>query len=260
MPTSAAVFDHNIERWNHEQSQPWQLLKYKLVRAHLMKHMGQAQHHILDAGGGNGAESISFAEQGHRVEIVDYSKEMLAAAERDAASAGVQDRVALHLGDVRDVPRLFPQEQFDLVLCHNVIQYVDDVPGLLKGLIGSLKSGGLISIVSINRYSIPYRIAFPRGDLAEALAQLDARRVKAFLFDVTMTSYSANEVAEMLGSVGFAVEQDYGIRCVCDYWGDNELKSDPAVFKQLEELEFALADRHPYKLLARYFQVIARKR
>jgi hypothetical protein len=41
--------------------------------------------------------------------------------------------------------------------------------------------------------------------------------------------------------------------------GDNDLKADPAVFKQLEELEFAMADRHPYKLLARYFQVIARK-
>jgi S-adenosylmethionine-dependent methyltransferase len=259
MTASAAVFDQNIERWNQEQSQPWQMLKYKLVRAHIMKHLGQGQQHILDAGGGNGADSIPFAEQGHRVEIVDYSKEMLAAAERHAASAEVQDRVALHHGDVRDVPRLFPEEQFDLVLCHNVIQYVDDVPGLLSGLAGSLKAGGLISIVNINRYSIPYRIAFPRGDLAEALAQLDNRRVKAFLFDVTMTGYSANEVIGMLGSVGCAVEQDYGIRCVCDYWGDNELKSDPAVFKQLEELEFALADRYPYKLLARYFQIIARK-
>jgi len=125
--------------------------------------------------------------------------------------------------------------------------------------VGALKSGGLISIVSINRYSIPYRIALPRGYLAEALAQLDARRQQAILSEATMTCYSAAEVMELLTTTSCAVEQDYGLRCVCDYWGDNELKADPAIFQQLEALEFAMADKHPYKLLGRYFQVIARK-
>ena len=259
MATSATVFDQNIERWDHEQRQPWQRLKYKLVQSHLVKHLGQGQRHILDAGGGNGVDSIPLAGQGHRVEIVDYSKEMLADAERRAAAAGVQARVGLHLGDVRQVSRLFPEAHFDLVLCHNVIQYVDDLPGLSQDLVAAVKPGGLISIVSINRYSIPYRIAFPRGDLAEALSQLDARRQQAILFDAAMTCYSAGEVMAMLTGAGCAIEHDYGLRCVCDYWGDNDLKADPAVFQQLEELEFAMADRHPYKLLARYFQVIARK-
>jgi S-adenosylmethionine-dependent methyltransferase len=259
MPPSAAVFDQNIERWDQEQNQPWQKLKYRLVQAHLAKHLGQGQWHILDAGGGNGLDSIPFAARGHHVEILDYSKAMLADAERRAAAAGAEGRVSLHFGDVGEVARLWPAPQFDLVLCHNVIQYVDDLPRLLSDLVAALKPGGLISIVSINRYSIPFRIAFPRGDLAEALAQLDARRQRAILFDATMTCYSASEVMAMLVSAGCAIEQDYGLRCICDYWGDNDLKADPTVFKQLEELEFALAERHPYKLLARYFQVIARK-
>ncbi len=145
------------------------------------------------------------------------------------------------------------------MLCHNVIQYVENLPGVLKDLVAALKPGGLMSIVSINRYSIPFRIAMPRGDLGEALANLDARRQTAILFDATMNCYSAGEIAELLAGAGCAVEQDYGIRCICDYWGDNDLKSDPAIFRQLEELEFAMAERHPYKLLARYFQVIAHK-
>ena len=45
---------------------------------------------------------------------------------------------------------------------------------------------------------------------------------------------------------------------MCDYWGDNERKSDPTVWAQIEQLEFALTDRFPYKLLARNLQVIAR--
>jgi len=136
---------------------------------------------------------------------------------------------------------------------------VEDLPGLLRDLVAALKPGGLISIVSINRFSIPYRVAFLRGDLAEALAQLDARRQQAITFDAPMTGYSAAEVMDMLTTTGCAIEQDYGLRCVCDYWGNNELKADPAIFQQLEALEFAMTDKHPYKLLGRYFQVIARK-
>jgi S-adenosylmethionine-dependent methyltransferase len=142
------------------------------------------------------------------------------------------------------------------------------VPALLRGLVAPLKTGGLISLLSINRYSIPYHLAFlPRDPslrsgqaLAEALAQIDARGMKANIFDATMTNYSADEIGAMLQDAGCVVEHDYGIRCMCDYWGDNERKADPAVFAQIEQLEFALADRYPYKLLARYFMVIARKR
>ena len=44
-----------------------------------------------------------------------------------------------------------------------------------------------------------------------------------------------------------------------DYWGDNERKAEPNTLAQLEELEFALSAEYPYKLLARFFQVVARK-
>ena len=60
--------------------------------------------------------------------------------------------------------------------------------------------------------------------------------------------------------LGCAIEGDYGIRCMCDYWGDNERKSDPVTWNQIEQLEFALTARRPYKLLARNLQVIAVKR
>ncbi len=50
-----------------------------------------------------------------------------------------------------------------------------------------------------------------------------------------------------------------GLRCVCDYIPDNDIKNDPAFFAQLERLEYALRDKYPYNLLARYCQVIAQK-
>jgi S-adenosylmethionine-dependent methyltransferase len=260
MNTTPAVFDSHIEQWIEEQGKPWGILRYKQTQANLAKHLGSGPLRILDAGGGNGLDSIPLAAQGHCVEIVDYSAQMLDDAMRRAIQANLQDRIAVHQANVQDIGSLFPGSHFDVVLCHNVLQYVEDAPALLENLALSLKEGGLISVISINRYSLPYHAAFLRGDLAEALTQLDSRQMKAITFDTVMTNYSVEEIRDMLVSAGCQIEQDYGLRCLCDYWGDNERKLDPVIFKQLERLEFALMDRYPYKLLARYYQVIARKR
>lgn len=257
MPTDATKFDNKISKWKQEMALPWAKLKYKIGQANLAKHLGQNQMNILDVGGGNGLDSIPFAKQGHHTDIVDYSQEMLADVQSQAVQENIQENISTHLTDVKNIHNLFPENHFDLILCHNVLQYIDDVPALLKNFSKLLKPDGIVSIISINRYSIPYRSAFSEGDLAEALAQLNTRTSKAKIFDAVMTNYSADEIKVLLENIGFVPEGDYGIRCICDYWGDNERKLDPVIFEKIEQLEFALTDQHPYKLLARYFQIIA---
>ncbi|RPJ27850.1 MAG: class I SAM-dependent methyltransferase [Chloroflexi bacterium] len=256
---TSAQFDNKIALWKQEMELPWSKLKYKLVQSNLAKYLGQNQMRVLDAGGGNGLDSVPFAGQGHFVDLVDYSQEMLADARQRAAQVNAQARVATHLADVRDVSKLFPDLQFDLILCHNVLQYIDDVPTLMRAFSGLLKPDGIISVVSINRYSAPYHAAFLDGNFAEAGNLLNSHTSRTKIFDTNIVSYSADEISEIMNSFGMITEKDYGIRCLCDYWGDNERKSDPGVFEQIERLEFALTELHPYKLLARFFQIIARK-
>jgi S-adenosylmethionine-dependent methyltransferase len=260
MTATADTFDSHLEQWIKEQEMPWGILKYKQTQANLAKHLGSGPFHILDAGGGNGLDSLPLARQGHFVEIVDYSEQMLGDAVHRAAQANLQDRVVIHKANVQDVGGLFPNSYFDVVLCHNMLQYVEDVPTLLRGIVSVLKTDGLLSLISINRYSMPYHAAFFRGNLVEAFSQLDARQMRTVTFDTQMTNYSVEEIGDMLSRIDCQIEQDYGLRCMYDYWGDNERKFDPVIAAQLERLEFALMDRYPYKLLARYYQVLARKR
>lgn len=259
MPATASEFDDKIAQWKQEMDLPWAKLKYQLGQANLAKHLGQNKMRILDAGGGNGLDSIPFAKQGHDVDIVDYSQAMLADVQNRTRQENPGGHITTHLADVRNIPDLFPDSQFDLILCHNVLQYIEDVPLLLKSFAKLLRPHGVVSIVSINRYSIPYHTAFLDDNLAEALAQLNARTSKAKIFNTLMTNYCANEIKELLETIGITPEGDYGVRCICDYWGDNERKLDPAIFEQIERLEFALTDLYPYKLLARYYQVVGRK-
>jgi S-adenosylmethionine-dependent methyltransferase len=259
MSVSPNVFDAAIDNWKAEQALPWNRLKYDLVRANLLRHHGQDGGRVLDAGGGNGLDSVPLAERGFEVHIVDSSPAMLAEAERYAATLGVRDHVHLHHAALDDVASVVAGEPFDVVLCHNVIQYLPDVPPVLLTLAGLLRPGGLLSVVSLNRYSVPYKTAFFEGDLDKALSQLDVRTGRVYLFDAIATYYTAQEAGDLLREAGLAVEADYGIRCLGDYWGTNEQKLDPEIYARLARLEAALAERHPYKLLARFFQVVARK-
>lgn len=246
---SAATFNENMGRWTDEQRTPWGKLKYALVQANLRKHLPSAPTSLLDAGGGNGFDSLPFAVDGYIIALVDYAQEMLRDAEHTAREAHVQDRVLAYCADLMQLSTFFAAESFDVVFCHNVLQHVDDASGLLAALTAVLKPGGLLSLISVNRYSIPYHAAFMRNSLSAAYDTLDERTEVAALFGTLAHEYSAEEATEMLTKHSYDLQAHYGVRCMCDYWGDNTKKADP----------FALSSRHPYKHLARYFHLIARK-
>lgn len=259
MSTSPSVFDNAVDKWIDSNNMPWGRLKTDLTRSNLKRHLSSQPLRILDAGGGTGADSIPLAQEGHVVDLVDYSQAMLAAAERDATHAGVSQCVRLHQADVMQIPPLFSTPQFDVVLCHNVLQYVDDVPALLRALVEPLKPDGIVSLISTNRFAIPWRAAFFRNDLDEAYQVLDARSEMTMLFGHPAAEYSGDEVQAMLPQTALAFDAYYGIRCVTDYWGDNERKLQPEIWAKIVRLEFALTGRYPYNLLARFWQIIAHK-
>ena len=258
MVAESGVFDAHIEIWRHEQSMPWQRVKRNVALSNLLGHMGQPAIHVLDAGGGNGLHAVPLAQLGHKIDVVDYSQEMIVDGTATVAASGLLEKVTFHHGMIEDIPSLFPRDQFDAVLCHNVLQYVRDVPAALQAILAPLKRDGIVSVIAINHYSNTYHRAFLAGNLDSALELIDAREFNT-IFDTVATGYTAAEMEDMLRSVGCVVRASYGLLCIMGYWGDNERKSQPDIENKLEKLEFALTDKYPYKLLARYFQVIGQK-
>ena len=183
---------------------------------------------------------------------------MLADSTSIFAANSLLQQVAFHQRTIEEIPALFPQEHFDALICHNVLPYVKDVPAALRAMLAPLKRGSIVSIIALNRYSIPYHNAFLVGDLEFALQSIGARELNT-IFDTVARAYSAAEMEDMLHMAGCAIKGSYGLRCIIGYWGDNERKSQPDIQERLEKLEFALTDEHPYKLLARFFQIIGQK-
>lgn len=252
-------FDRSLARWKAEQATPWGQLKYRLVAANLDRHLPSGPLRILDAGGGDGAESLALARAGHHVTLVDASAAMLAEAQQAVDAGGLQAQVTIIRHDLAGLATLFPDPAFNLVLCHNVLQYIPAVGRLLDDLLTVLQPGGVLSLLSVNRYSLPYQAAFLHHDLERAYAALDATTQQTAVFGAPMTLSVAEEIHKLLSARGLTRIHHYGVRCICDYWGDNTEKAQPEVMAQIERLEQRLATMEPYKHLARYYQLIAVK-
>ena len=81
---------------------------------------------IVDIGGGTGGFAVPLAELGHHVRVIDPSPDALAALDRRARESGVADRVTGQQGDLGDLAGLVEAGSVDLVLCHGVLEVVDD--------------------------------------------------------------------------------------------------------------------------------------
>lgn len=252
-------FDNAMAEWQTYKETPWGRLRYRVAAANLADHLPPAPAQILDIGGGDGEDSIPLAQQGYTVRVLDFSSEMVAHGNQAARAAGVADRITFEKGDVTQLGQHLAETVFDVVLCHNVLQYVPEPTAVLTDLYNLLHPNGLLSLIITNPHAEPLAAALRDYNIADALRYLDTHKKYVPLFDTTIQRYDDSELITLLQQCGFAVTAQYGIRCVCDYMADNSLKHDPDFYTQLEALELALRDKRPYLSLARAYHFIAQK-
>ncbi|MFJ6940653.1 class I SAM-dependent methyltransferase [Streptomyces sp. NPDC101132] len=256
-------FDAAMAEWQAWQEAPWGRLRYAVAEANLARHL-DAPHgaplRVLDLAGGDGGDAVRLAARGHHVTVVDHAPAMLDEATARARARGLAHRITCVRADVHALPSGLVTGEFDVVLCHSLLGYVDAPARTLSAALEPLRSGGLLSVMAMNRHSAPLTVAVREHDLAAALAALDEDRTWARLFDAELRLHTAEELIPLLRDLGCRDVRHYGIRAVCDYVTDEERKHDPDYYAQLERLELALTDRHPYMHTARILQLTARKR
>ena len=159
---------------------------------------------------------------------------------------------------VEQTPRLFPPDHFDLILCHTLLEYVSEPWEVLQALTIVLRPDGLLSLLFANPYADPLRWALVRGDLEKARLALRKRASSADLFGLPRRTFPVEAVQQAMTQAGMEVVAEYGIRIFADYLPVEKL-ADPEFFARLLELETAAGILQPYRLIARYAQLLGRK-
>ena len=125
---------------------------------------------VLDIGGGTGGLAVRIGELGHRVTVVDPSPDALAALARRAREDGVE--VTGQQGDLGSLLELVGPAGADVVLCHGVLEVVDDPAAALAAIREVLRPGGVLSLLVAQRYAAVVARAMA-GHFQQALAMLD---------------------------------------------------------------------------------------
>ena len=123
-------FENDASRYAAYLETPEGRLRKDLTFANLQEFLprsaGVNPLRAFDVGCGTGATAVRLARLGVHVTLLDSSPTMLSVAERTAVEAGVSDRITVKLGDAAELADILQIGRFDIILCHNLLEYVDD--------------------------------------------------------------------------------------------------------------------------------------
>jgi SAM-dependent methyltransferase len=113
--TPAGYYDEYGEReWERLERDLYHRLEFEETFHYLEGHL-PGDGHVADVGGGAGRYSVSLAERGYDVTLVDPSERQVELASERVAERGLEDAVTTRVGDVRDLAA--DADAFDATLC-----------------------------------------------------------------------------------------------------------------------------------------------
>jgi len=231
--------------------------------------LGHAQGHdqgqgdprdVLDIGGGTGGLAVRVGALGHRVVVVDPSPDALAALDRRAREHDVA--VTGRQGDLSTLLEVVEPDSADVVLCHGVLEVVDDPAAALATLARVVRTGGVLSLVVAQRHAAVVARAMA-GHFQQARALLDSPAAAAPAgapAGAPNHRFTAEEVAAALDAAGFDTEAMHAVRVFVDLVPSSLVDLEPGAAQALVELEQAVAGRPEYLPLGTQVHALATRR
>lgn len=221
----------DIQQYKQMLEQPWGKIQYEITFAQLV-HLKNKK--ILDFGSGLGLVS-QFLGENNEVVAIEPEKEMLVAYPNHTYKK--------ILGSLEQVEK-FEAESFDIVLCHNVLEYIEENnrENYLSELKRVLKQDGKLSIIKHNQVGKIMQAVVFSNDVDQALALLKGNEFRSVSFN-SGTTYTIDKLLEMskMKLVKYqAIRTFYSLQI-------NEVKTQDKWIEKMTKMELSVCDLYPYK-------------
>lgn len=232
----------NIQAYLENLQQPWGQLYYDILFEQLQDIKGKR---VLDFGSGFGLVANHLAKE-NQVLAVEPNEEMVALRTQDYSYQQL-------VGSLDQLASL-EDASFDVILCHNVLEYVENRKAVLKEFTRLLKPGGMLSIVKHNEVGRVLQTVVFENDTRKALALLAGQDLETH----SMGLAQAYNLDAAFVDLGLEVQNYQGIRV---FYGlqDNRFKGQEGWRESMLQMELAVCQEPPYRDMA-FFQHYSLKR
>lgn len=223
---------------------PWERLLKKILWAQLGDIRGK---YILDFGSGEGITANHYAKT-NEVVAVEPSEEMLASRWRDYDYRQI-------CGDASCLAN-FDDNTFDVIFCHNVLEYIEDKKVVLRELCRVLKPNGILSVVKHNLAGRVMQTAVLLDDSKKANELLDGNCNTASKFG-TIRYYEDDMISEWVPELNCI--ECFGIRTFWDLQQNQEKHGLEEWQEKMFQLEMRVSKMDEYRSIAFFHHLIFEK-
>lgn len=235
-----------IQDYRKMVEQPWGKMFYEMIYNQL-DFSGDKRLRILDFGAGFCITADHYAKD-HEVIAVEPNEEMY--------SLRVKENEYTLIPQGLDYLKTVPDNSIDVVLCHNVLEYVDNREEILMQLARVVKPEGILSIIKHNLYGRVMGSAVLADDPQAALDLLNEVPEDSMFGNRSV--YSDELLIEAL-SQEMTLSETFGIRAFFGLSSNNEIKSKKEWYQPMLELEIKASTMDEFKEIAFFHHLVFRK-
>jgi 2-polyprenyl-3-methyl-5-hydroxy-6-metoxy-1,4-benzoquinol methylase len=207
--------------------------------------VGRTALEVVDVGAGTGGFAVRLAKLGHHVTVVDPSPDALAAARWRADELGVT--LTAVQGEASEIAGLVGDGAADLVVCHNVLEYVDSPAAAMAAIARVLRPGGTVSVLAANVVAAVLQRALA-GRYEEARRLLTSNAADPAPGPGAVPAqgltehrrFTLAELTALIEGAGLRAGDAHGVRIFAGLLPG--VGADPATADALRDLEAAAAD------------------
>jgi len=225
-------------------NKPWSKIFYNIIE-NRFRNMRNLK--ILDFGSGFGILSNSLAKY-NEVIAIEPNIEMI--------ENRFQDNKYLQMrGGIGKLKEL-GAKSFDVIICHNVLEYASERIDIVNEFHRILKDDGLLSIIKHNHNGkIMQKVVF-ENNIDEALSILNGGDSIAQSFG-KVNYYDNSDILKW--KTGFTIEKIYGIRTFWALQQNNDIKYDSSWQNKMMQAELAVSEIDDFIKISFYNHLIIRK-
>ena len=202
---------------------------------------------ILDFGSGNGMTADHYAKNNEVIAIEP---------DEEAIKNSFNKNIYIQLCGSIDKLYEFEDNYFDVIFCHNVLEYADSRNKIVKEFSRILKKGGVLSVLKHNKPGRVMQMVVLLNNFEHANELLDGKNGNAEKYG-SINYYDDNDISKW--SDRLVVYKILGQRTFWDLQQNQDVQSDNEWQKKILEIENRVADIDEFKAVAFFHHIILKK-